>query len=96
MINESTLFFFTEQFANSPFINRISKEQVNNLYSKSYELIQRGINENVLADIDHDIILIQLYSPLLMFIKHMNKIGDEIDKKMVDTIFELSWKAVKK
>lgn len=95
MITRPVLFFFSEQFANSPFINRLTKEQVTFQYDKIIQVINRGIKEKILVDTHYYIILMQLFSPILMLVKHSNEQGDRLEKKWVDDTFKLSWKAVK-
>lgn len=96
MINDSVVYYFCEQFANSPFINRISREKVNEHYAFALQLIDRGIREGVFIEADPFIISNILVAPLTMYVKSMRDPDLEIEQETVDQLFELSWRAVAK
>lgn len=96
IINEPVIFSFSEQFANSPLIFLVNKEQVYIKNEPLIRIIKQGIDEGLLADVHPYIILTMGYAGLVTFIRNMNEMGEPVERKMIDDIFELIWKAIKK
>ena len=94
MRDEPVLFSFCEQFANSPYLNNISRGTVEQEYGPALTAIEEGIAGGLFLKSDPHIILNQLFSPVLTFVKNNRHDKKSISKKTMEEIYRLSWRAV--
>ena len=94
MLAHPTLFAFSEQFANSPLVNRVSKEEGKAYYQTISNLFERGKSEGIFKDIPLSLFYAFFYTPPMMLVKqHQN--GELIlDKEMQQIAFKLTWDAL--
>ena len=87
-------FAFSEQFFNSPLVNRISKEEGMSFYKPFLDLFERGKKEKVFKDIPLEIFAAFTFTPLMDLIKQ-HLAGDfKLTKKKLDICFEIGWQSV--
>jgi len=87
-------FAFTEQFANSPLIDRISKEESLSYIKPMMDLFNRGKDEKVFKKISLEIFIAFTFSPLTGLIKQHLSGEIVLDKKALKTAYEIAWDAV--
>jgi hypothetical protein len=88
-------FAFTEQFANSPLVERCRAESMS-FFAPLFELFERGKGEKVFKDISLEIFIAFTFSPLTRLIKEHLSGEIVLDEKALDTTFEIAWDAVTK
>ncbi|MEZ5428741.1 MAG: TetR/AcrR family transcriptional regulator [Pyrinomonadaceae bacterium] len=87
-------FSFGEQFANSPLVGRISKDQGMSFYQPLFDLFERGKRERIFKDIPLEIFSAFTFSPLMGLIKEHFSGEFTLDKKALETALEIAWDAV--
>lgn len=93
-IKNPVRFAFSEQFFNSPLVNRISKDEGMNYYQTFLELFERGKKEKIFKDIPLETFSAFTFTPLMDLIKQ-HLAGDfKLTKKKLDQCFEIAWQAV--
>ena len=90
-IKNPTLFMFLEQFDNSPYYNKIAKEESKQLYLPVLDFIKTGIAEGILKDIEVELIANILNGTIAAVAKaHLH--GDlSIDSAKLYKSIEISW-----
>jgi AcrR family transcriptional regulator len=89
-------FAFTEQFANSPLVGNICKEETEEYFTPLKNIIERGKKEKVLKNISPDMFYAFTFAPLTGLIKQHISGGIVLDKKMLAAAREIAWDAVTK
>lgn len=86
-------FAFTEQFANSPLVESCRSESMN-YFQPLLDLFERGKEEKIFKNISLEIFLAFTFTPLIGLVKEHFSSKIVLDKKMLETIFEIAWDAV--
>ena len=87
-------FSFSEQFANSPLVDGISKEESLRYFQPMLDIFERGKSENVLKDIPLEIFGAFTFEPLKILLKQHFSNDFKLTKKNLETVFEIAWDAV--
>ena len=94
MLEEPVKFAFTEQFANSPLVNRVSKEASMGYYEPMVTLFERGKQEGVFKDIPLEVCAAFMIAPL-MYLAKGHHAGDlKLNSETLDLIYSIVWDAV--
>ena len=91
----SSAFNFCEQFANSPLINNISKNEAMKLFDEAIVFIERGKNEKVFKDISFILFHAFALQPIAYLFKMSKYHGIEINENIKDEAFNLAWEAIR-
>ena len=94
MLGNPTRFAFTEQFANSPLVNRISKEEGAEYFRAIVSLFERGKQEGIFKDIPPSLFAAFLYAPSMMLGKQHHEGKLVFDSKLQQMAFETTWDAL--
>lgn len=89
-------FAFTEQFANSPLVDRICKEETTGFFLPLVELVERGKREKVLKNISLEVLAAFTFAPLTSLIKQHFSQEVVLDETMLSAVFEIAWDAVQR
>ncbi len=87
-------FAFAEQFANSPMIDRISKDEGWSYFQPLLEMFDRGKKEQVFKDISLEIFNAFTFVPLTELIKAHFSGGLVLDETMLATTYKIAWDAI--
>ena len=94
MLANPIWFAFSEQFSNSPLVNRVSKEEGAGYYQAISSLFERGKREGIFKDIPLSLFHAFFYAPLMMLGKQHHN-GDLIlDKELQQKAFATTWDAL--
>jgi AcrR family transcriptional regulator len=94
MLEEPVKFAFTEQFANSPLVNRVSKEKSMAYYQPMVALFERGKQEGIFKDVPLEVCAAFMIAPL-MYLAKGHHAGDlKLDSEMLELIYSIVWDAV--
>jgi len=87
-------FAFGEQFANSPLVNRIDRDESDSLFGPLIELFERGKREGVIKDIPLAVFSAFAFFPVIGLIR--NRQGENLvfGKDLLEQVYEISWDAV--
>ena len=87
-------FSFTEQFANSPLVDGVRKEEGMSYFQPLFKWFERGKRKKVFKNLPIAIFSAFAFEPLTGLIKQ-HFYGDVIlDNKVLKTVYEITWKAV--
>ena len=89
-----THFAFTEQFANSPLVNRVSKEEGSAYFQTILHLFERGKREGIFKEIPPSLFTAFLYAPPMMLGKQHHNGELVLDKELQQVAFDLVWDAL--
>lgn len=92
-LKDNSKFAFTEQFANSPLVERC-KEQTKELFNPLISFFERGKQEKVFKDIPIEIFAAFTFTPLTGLIKEHLSGTIVLDKEGLKTAYEIAWDAV--
>ncbi len=93
-VDNSIKFSFTEQFANSPIVDRMRKEEGMSYFQPLFEWFERGVREKVFKDVSPEIFTAFAYAPLIALVKQ-HFCGDSVlDRKTLTTAYDIAWEAV--
>ena len=94
MLANPTWFAFSEQFANSPLVNRVNKEEGAEYFQAIFSLFERGKQEGIFKDIPASLFTAFVYAPPMILVKQHHS-GDLVfDKELQQMAFEITWDAL--
>jgi AcrR family transcriptional regulator len=94
MLTCPTRFAFSEQFANSPLVNRVSKEEGSEYFRAIFNLFERGKREGIFKDIPASLFTAFLYAPSMMLTKQHHEGELVLDSELQQMAFEITWDAL--
>lgn len=84
---------FLSMYSNSPYIDALSKEEASRNFDFLLELIDKGIEEEILINAPKELILNTFYASILAIYKFVNNQSSDIDKN-INIAFNMWWKSV--
>lgn len=94
MLAQPTRFAFSEQFANSPLVNRVSREEGSGYYQPVFSVFERGKREGIFKDISLDLSIAFFYAPLMLLVKQHYSGDIVFDRELQQIVFEITWDAL--
>jgi len=93
-ITNQVRFSFTEQFANSPLVDKVRKEEGMEFFLPLFAWFERGRREKIFKDIPAELFTAFAFAPLVALTKQ-HFCGDVIlDEKLLKKAFAISWDSV--
>jgi TetR/AcrR family transcriptional regulator, multidrug resistance operon repressor len=93
-LENSVKFAFSEQFANSPLVDRIRKEEGLSYFEPLFEWLERGKRERVFKDLPAEVFTAFAFAPLVSLVKH-HFCGDVVlDAKTLKSVYDLTWQVL--
>ncbi|MCG8549855.1 MAG: TetR/AcrR family transcriptional regulator [Desulfobacterales bacterium] len=86
---------FAEQFANSPYKTLVNKEMVMHYYAPIIDVLQQGIDQKIIKNVDFDIIIAFICYPLLALSNPGLCSDFEPTAENIKSAFALAWDAIK-
>ncbi|HUF04696.1 MAG TPA: TetR/AcrR family transcriptional regulator [Aridibacter sp.] len=87
-------FAFGEQFANSPLVNRLSRDEGEGLYGPLIELFERGKREGVFKDIPLAVFSAFAFFPVIGLIRNRNSENLVFGRELLEKVYEIARDAV--
>jgi len=94
--SNSGYFQFTEQFANSPYSDLIDKQEVEKYFEPLIQVIQRGIEQKIIKDVNFDILTAFMVYPIMILSNPRLCQHIELNAETIETAFGLAWDAIKR
>ena len=88
-------FRFTEQFANSPYQDLIDREEVEQYYTPLIQVLERGIEQKIIKDVEHDILAAFIFHPVVVLSNPRMCSQFEMSTESMAAAFNLAWDAIK-
>lgn len=87
-------FSFTEQFANSPLVDKMRKVRGMESFLPLFSWFERGVKEKIFKDIPAELFATFAFAPLVALAKQ-HFCGDiRLDEKLLKIAYEMSWRSV--
>lgn len=93
-LQEQEKFFFVEQFANSPLIQKAGLEQALQRFDRVYVLLQEGINKSTFKPLGVDILYHLIYNHITGTIKYLLQTQTEATPVLLDQLFTFCWDGI--
>jgi hypothetical protein len=93
--NNREQFQFTEQFANSPYHALVDREVVEKYFQPLLEVLQLGIDQKIIKDVDFDILAAFIFFPVVALANPRMCSDFQMTLESIDTAFTLAWDAIK-
>jgi len=93
-LDNSVKFSFTEQFANSPIVDRVRKEEGMSYFLPLLAWFERGIREKVFRNISMELFAAFAFAPVMALAKQHNCGEVVLDEKTLKTAFDVTWSAI--
>jgi AcrR family transcriptional regulator len=95
-VNHAMEFAFTEQFANSPLVDRLRKEEGRSYFQPLFEWFERGRREKIFKDLPPQVFAAFAFEPLVGLVKQHFCGEVVLDAKTLKTVYEITWEAITK
>ena len=86
---------FVEQFSNSPFSSLINREEVEQYFVPIVEVLQKGIEQKIIKNVNFDILTAFMYVPITVLANPVKFPDFELSEENIETAFTLAWDAIK-
>lgn len=86
---------YMEQFANSPYASLVDKTKLDQHYSAMMEVIQRGIDEAIIKDVDFHFLIAFMFKPLSYLANPHLCGGEKFSEAEIGDAFSMAWDAIK-
>jgi TetR/AcrR family transcriptional regulator, multidrug resistance operon repressor len=93
-VKNSEKFAFTEQFANSPLVDPVRKDEGMSYFQPLLEWFERGKKEKVFKNLPLEIFSAFAFAPLIGLVKQHFCGEVVLDNRLLKTIYDITWKAV--
>jgi AcrR family transcriptional regulator len=88
-------FYYMEQFANSPYTDRVDTNEIDQMLLPIVQTIQRGIDQKIIKNVNFDIISAFTYYPVYTLANRKICTQFSKNKDDIEAAFNLSWDAIK-
>jgi len=88
-------FKFADQFSNSPYNELVNKEEVEKYFEPMLRVIETGIEQKIIKDVNHDILAAFIFYPIMSLSNSRLCKGFDNNEINIDTAFTLAWDAIK-
>lgn len=93
-MSNSVRFSFTEQFANSPLVDKVRRKEGMSYFQPLWEWFERGRRERIFKDIPAELFAAFAFAPLIALTKQHFCGEIKLDQKTLKMAFEMSWESV--
>ncbi len=88
-------FRYAEQFSNSPYSDLVDKNRTRQSFEPLIRVVQRGIEQKILKDVNLDIFGAFMFHPILVLGNPNHCKMFETNKENIDVAFRMAWDAVR-
>lgn len=96
IIAQPDMFYFTEQFANSPFNNDKVKTQVEAAYLPMIDLLQFGMDQKIIKNVPLELLLAHLFYPIFNLANPRINPHFQASQQNVELALSMAWDAIKR
>ena len=89
------MFYFTEQFANSPYNDIVDRSQIDAAFQPLSMLLQRGIDEKLIKDVPLELLHAHLYYPIFNLANPRLNPNFKASQENIDSAMTMAWDAIK-
>lgn len=96
LIDNPAEFRFIQMYYNSPYGVAKKRSQENACDKPLYQLLQRGIEQQVIKDLPFEVIFALLFGPIMMLIRDHLTGYFELTEEMIEATLDACWDALKR
>lgn len=93
--DNAEVFYFTEQFANSPYNDLVDKEIIEAAFLPLFAVIKKGIDEKIIKDVPFELIFSHLYYPIFGLANPRLNPTFKATPENVKAVMNMAWDAIK-
>ena len=86
---------FTDQYYRSPFIKEEYRTHAEELISPIYHLLERGKSEELIKDLPLELLVCQLIGVIHQLVNLQQETKQNLTQKQLESMFKMSWDAIK-
>lgn len=86
---------FKDQFANSPYLDRVNKDEIEETYEPLTRVFRRGIEQKILKDVSFELFTAFVFQPVMILANSKQCPGFRVGPESIDQAFEMAWDAIK-
>lgn len=95
MLENKEPFLFFQQFTNSPYIDKLTKEEGLRIYSPVLDVFERAKKDKVIKNIPNTVLHAQVFAPVAALIKQHFSGEFEFTPENIELTFQTCWDAIK-
>lgn len=88
-------FRYAEQFSNSPYSERVDQLRVQESFEPLLRVIQRGIAQKIIKDVNLDVLGAFLIHPIMVLANPNHCKAFELTDENIETAFRMAWDALR-
>lgn len=88
-------FRYAEQFSNSPYSGLVDRSQVEPAYAPLIRIIQKGIEQKIIKDVNMDILGAFMFHPILVLANPNHCKEFEPTEENIEAAFRMAWDALR-
>ncbi|MCF7823301.1 MAG: TetR/AcrR family transcriptional regulator [Candidatus Marinimicrobia bacterium] len=89
------MFYFTEQFANSPYNDLVDKTEIEQVFQPLFDMLKRGIKEKIIKDVPVELLHSHLYYPIFNLANPRLNPNFKASPKDIELAMSMAWDAIK-
>lgn len=93
--SHTELFYFTEQFVNSPYTDLVDQAELEGPFKPLFELLQHGIDQKVIKEVPFELLLAHLYQPIFSLVNPRLNPGFKSTSEHIKLSMGMAWDAIK-
>ena len=93
--SHNELFYFTEQFANSPYTDLVDREKIEAPFKPLFDLIQHGIEQKIIKDVPFELLFSHLYIPIFSLVNPRMNPDFKATPENIEISMNMAWDAIK-
>ena len=93
--SHSELFYFTEQFANSPYADLVNRDEIEIQFKPLFDLIQYGVDQKIIKDAPFELLFAHLYLPIFSLVNPRMHPDFKATPENIELSMNMAWDAIK-
>jgi len=96
-VSEHPAYFqYMEQFSNSPYSERVNKEEVEAYFEPVIRVVLTGIQQKIIKDVNFDILSAFIFFPVMALANPRHCKSFEMSRENIAAAFNLAWDAIRR
>lgn len=93
--DNSELFYFTEQFANSPYNDLVDKAKIEAAFQPLFDVLEQGVKDKIIKDVPFELIFSHVYHPIFGLANPRLNPDFKATADNVKSVMSMAWDAIK-
>ena len=88
-------FNFTEQFSNSPYSQKVDKDEVQKSFEPVIKILQNGVEQKIIKDVNFDLLAAFIFYPIITLSNSRLCKNLDLGDTTIEDAFGMAWDAIK-